>query len=296
MKASFLFLFFTIIVSLAAAQTGRYVEIEGHRGARGLLPENTVPSFIKAVELGVDTIELDVVVSKDNKIVVSHEPWFSHAISLDAKGNAITEAKEKEHNIYKMSYAEAKRYDVGSIGNTGFPEQMKLKVYKPLLSHVFEEVQKHIRTKSLKQVSYNIEIKSNPQGDGTFHPTPPEFAKLVFDEILKYELQNHVIVQSFDVRPLQELRKMPRKLPLALLVSNRDGFSKNIERLGFQPNTYSPHFSLVDEGLVRSVHEKKMKIVPWTVNEVADLERMKTFDLDGIITDYPDRAVKIFRR
>lgn len=277
------------------AQTVRVVEIEGHRGARGLVPENTIPSFLKALEYRVETIELDLAVSADGKLVVSHEPWFSHIISLDKSGNPISEAKEKEHNIFKMKYDDIKLYDVGSIGNKNFPEQQKMKVAKPLLKDVFKSVNEYTKKNKLKPVRFNIEIKSNPEWDGKFSPVPAVFAKLVYDEILKYKLEKQVIVQSFDVRPLQELRKLPVKLPLALLVMNKDGVEKNIEKLGFQPDAYSPHFSLVDEGLVKYCRERSIKIVPWTVNETADLERMKTFDLDGIITDYPDRAVKIFR-
>ena len=103
------------------AQTERVVEIEGHRGARGLAPENTIPSFLKALEYNVETLELDVVVNADGKLVVSHEPWFSHLISLDKNGKPIPEEKEKEHAIYKLKYSEIKLYDVGSIGNKNFP-------------------------------------------------------------------------------------------------------------------------------------------------------------------------------
>jgi glycerophosphoryl diester phosphodiesterase len=277
------------------AQTVKDFDIEGHRGARGLVPENTIPSFLKALEYGVDTLELDVVISKDNKIVISHEPWFSHVISLDKNGNLISEEKEKEYNIYKMNYSEIKQFDVGSLGNKGFPEQQKMKVYKPLLKDVFSEVQKYIRKNKLKQVRYNIEVKSNSAGDDVYHPLPAVFARMVCDEVLTNRMQKNVIIQSFDVRPLQELRKLPVKLPLALLVMNKDGIEKNLEKLGFQPDAYSPHFSLVDEAAVAYCRERSMKIVPWTVNEIADLERMKKFDLDGIITDYPDRAVKVFR-
>ncbi len=277
------------------AQTARVVEIEGHRGARGLLPENTIPSFLKALEFGVETIELDLAVSADGKLVVSHEPWFSHIISLDKDGKPIAADKEKEHNIFLMKYSEIKLYDVGSLGNKGFPEQQKMKVAKPLLKDVFKAVNDYTRKNKLKPVRFNIEIKSNPDWDGKFSPVPAVFAKLVYDEILKHKIEKQVIVQSFDVRPLQELRKLPVQLPLALLVMNKDGIANNIERLGFQPDTYSPHFSLVDEELVKYCRTRNIKIVPWTVNEIADLERMKKFDLDGIITDYPDRAVKIFR-
>ena len=278
------------------AQTAPVIEIEGHRGARGWLPENTIPSFIKALELGADTVELDVVISRDNKIVVSHEPWFSSVISLDKNGKLIPADREKEFNLYKMNYAEIKLYDVGSLGNKNFPEQQKMKVYKPLLKDVFKETQKYVRQNKLKPVKYNIEIKSNPAGDNIFHPTPAVFAKMIYDEVLKHKMQKSVIIQSFDARPLQELRRMNVKLPLALLVSNKDGIEKNLENLGFQPDAYSPHFSLVDAATVRYCRERNIKIVAWTVNEIADLENMKKFDLDGIITDYPDRAIKVFRK
>jgi glycerophosphoryl diester phosphodiesterase len=293
MKKIILFVFLLFSIN-AFAQIKNDFDIEGHRGARGLVPENTIPSFLKALEYGVDTLELDVVISRDNKIVVSHEPWFSHVISLDKNGSTISEEKEKEHNIYKMDYAEIKLYDVGSLGNKGFPEQQKIKVYKPLLRDVFGEVQKYIRKNKLKPVRYNIEIKSNPAGDDVFHPAPAIFARMIYDEVLANKMQKNVIIQLFDARPLQELRKLPVKLPIALLVMNKDSIEKNLEKLGFQPDTYSPHFSLVDEATINYCRTRKMKIVPWTVNEIADLERMKTFDLDGIITDYPDRAVKVF--
>jgi glycerophosphoryl diester phosphodiesterase len=282
-----------LCVGTAFAQT---VSIEGHRGARGYVPENTIPSFIKAVELGADTIELDVVISKDKKVVVSHEPWFSSAISLDPNGQKIAKEKEKDANIFLLNYSEIKKFDVGSIGNAGFPEQKPMKVHKPLLSDVFSALDKFTREKKLPLVRYNIEIKAGEEGDGKFHPEIPEFAALVLKEIDKHKMASRVKVQSFDVRPLQEIRKSDPSIKLALLVGNKDGIEKSIERLGFNPESYSPHFSLVDESVVKYCREKNIKLVPWTVNEIADLERMKQFDPDGIITDYPDRAVKVFRK
>jgi glycerophosphoryl diester phosphodiesterase len=295
MKSTILLFLILSFAINAIPQTVRFVSIEGHRGARGYLPENTIPSFKLAIDQGSDTIELDVVVTKDKKVIVSHEPWFSSVISLDPQGKKIAKESEREHNIYKLTFAETKKYDVGSIGNAGFPEQKPIKVNKPLLTEVFKEIEKYTKAKKISPVRYNVEIKSNPEGDGTFQPPPAEFAALVMADIAKYKLQDRVIIQSFDVRPLQELKKSYPKATLALLVGNPEGPEKNLEKLGFIPDTYSPHFSLVNEALVKFVREKGMKIVPWTINEVADLERMKTFDLDGIITDYPDRAVKVFR-
>ncbi len=280
-------------MSIVAAQAT--VSIEGHRGARGHLPENTVPSFIKAIELGSDTLELDLVISKDKKVVVSHEPWFSHFISTAPSGEAITKENEKQHNIYAMTYRDVKKYDVGSRGNAQFPQQVPMKIYKPLLSEVFVAIDRYTKSKKLPLARYNIEIKSNPAGDGTTHPSPPEFVSLVMAEIVKPQMTDRAQVQSFDVRPLQEIKKRWPNQELAFLVGTKVPIEKSIETLGFKPDSYSPHFSLVDQSVVDYCVANKIKLVPWTVNEIADLEKMKQFKLDGIITDYPDRAVKIFR-
>ncbi len=291
-----LLLFICLSITINVFSQVPVVSIEGHRGARGWMPENTIPSFIKAIELGADTLELDVVISRDNQIVVSHDQWFSSVISLDKNGKPIPADKQKDFNIYKMDYTEVKQFDVGSLGNKDFPDQQKMKVYKPLLKELFKEINKYLKKNNLQTVRYNIEIKSSPQGDNIFHPVPSVFAKMVYDEIIKSRMEKYVIIQSFDVRPLQELKKYPVKLPISFLVSNKDGIEKNLEKLGFQPEIYSPNFLLVDEKTVNYCRQKGIRIVPWTVNEIADLEKMKTFGLDGIITDYPDRAVKVFRK
>lgn len=294
MKKILLLTFLLLAVSVFS-QTKSTFDIEGHRGARGWMPENTIPAFLKGIELGANTMELDLAVSRDNKLVVSHDPFFSSAISLDKNGNPIPANKQTDYKIYTMNYADIKLFDVGSLGNKDFPNQQKIKVYKPLLSDVFKETQDYIRKNHLKPVRYNIEIKSTPQSDNIYHPVPAVFAKMVYDEILADKMEKYVIVQSFDVRALQEMKKFPVKLPLALLVQNKDGVEKNLATLGFQPDIYSPHFSLVDEAAVNACHQKNIKMIPWTVNEMTDLEQMKKLDLDGIITDYPDRAVKVFR-
>lgn len=286
----FTFLIFTINVF------PQKFDIEGHRGTRGWMPENTIPSFLKALDLGVDTLELDVVISQDNQIVVSHDAWFLSAITLDKNGNQIPAAQQTDYKLYKMDYAEIRQFDVGSLGNKDFPEQQKMKVSKPLLKDVFAAVRDYAKAKKIKSYRFNIEIKSALQGDNIFHPIPSVFAKMVYDEIIKSKMEKFVIIQSFDVRPLQELKKYSVKLPISFLVANKDSIEKNIEKLGFQPEIYSPNFSLVDEQTVNYCHEKRINIIPWTVNEIADLERMKTFKINGIISDYPDRAIKVFRK
>lgn len=287
------------ILVLAATLTvsaQRPFTIEGHRGARGYLPENTIPSFKLAIEQGADTIELDVVVTSDRKLVVSHEPWFSSVISLDPDGQRIEPAKQRDNNIYRMTYDEVSRYDVGSLGHRDFPLQQKMKAVKPLLADVFRELRAFAKQKRIKQPRINVEIKTEGErGDNVFHPAPAEFARIVYDDIKRAKMLRDVIVQSFDARVLVELHRIDRKLPIAILVGTKEPVEKTLERLGFTPDTYSPHYSHIDAALVAAVRAKKMKVVPWTVNETTDMEKLKPFDLDGVITDYPDRAVKVFR-
>ena len=295
MKQAISILLFALILAVSTFAQSKFVSIEGHRGTRGHMPENTIPSFTKAIELGADTIELDVVITKDKKVLVSHDPFFSYFISTAPDGTAITKQNERQHLIYAMTYDEVKKYDVGLRGNVQFPEQVPMKVHKPLLSEVFAAVDKYTKSKKLPLVRYNIEIKSDEAGDGKTHPPIPEFVTLVMAEITKYKMSSRAKVQSFDVRPLQEIKKRWPKQELALLVGTKEPIEKSIERLGFKPETFSPHFSLVDQAVVDYCKANKIKLVPWTVNEMADLEKMKLFPIDGIITDFPDRAVKVFR-
>jgi glycerophosphoryl diester phosphodiesterase len=270
-------------------------DIQGHRGARGLMPENSIPGFLKALEIGVNTLELDTVVSMDGKIVVSHDPYFSADISLDRDGKPIPADKQTTYNLFKMNYDEIKLFDVGSLGNKRFPGQQKMKVVKPLLSDVFKETRKYIKEHKLKSVMYNIETKSTPAGDNVFQPAPAVFAKILYDEIVKNKMQKFVTIQSFDVRTLQEFKKFKIKMPLVLLVENKERVEKNIEKLGFQPDVYSPNYLLVDKSLIEYCHSRGIKVIPWTVNETSDMEVLKKLNIDGIISDYPDRAVKVFR-
>lgn len=103
------------------------------------------------------------------------------------------------------------------------------------------------------------------------------------------------MIQLFDVRTLQEFTKFPVRLPLVLLVENRDGVERNVERLGFRPDVYSPNYTLLDERTVAYCHRRDIKVIPWTVNEPSEMEALKKLNTDGIITDYPDRALRIFR-
>ena len=268
-------------------------DLQGHRGCRGLLPENTLPAFLHAVDLGVTTLELDVVITSDKEVLVSHEPFFSHEICLNPNGAEIPESEEKTHNIYTLSLAECQAYDCGSKFVERFPDQQKMKVSKPSLREVFATVEEHVKQKGLPPVRYNIETKSKPEGDDLFHPQPAEFVELLYGVIQEAGTQSQVSLQSFDVRTLQVAQEKELDLTLVLLVENEEGAEANLQALGFTPDVYSPWFKLIGADLPAFCRDKGMQLIPWTVNEEADIHKMLDLGVDGLISDYPDRVLAI---
>ena len=173
----------------------KMVDIQGHRGCRGLLPENSIIAFEKAIELGVHTLELDVVISKDHQVVVSHEPFMNHEIALDLQGNPIPESEEKNYNLYQMTYDSIRLYDCGTKKHPRFPTQQKLKVVKPLLDDVIQMVE----VKTGNKIAYNIEIKRKPSYDGIYAPKVDEFVRLVVEVVQKYNLGDQPNPQKWHV-------------------------------------------------------------------------------------------------
>ena len=289
------FKFLVLALLSALSSSAQYIprfDIQGHRGARGLKPENTIPAFLLALDSGVTTIELDVAITKDKRVVVSHEPWMSASICLDSAGNSYSEKEEKKFNIYKMTYDEVKNFDCGSKGNELFPQQEKLKVSKPLLRDVIVVVENHIKSNASYEVDYNIEIKSSPEGDKKFHPSIEEFADLVYNLVDEYIPLERLVIQSFDFRVLKYWHKKYPEIRLAALIENAKTIDANLEELGFIPSVYSPYFKLLSREKVHYLHQRRMRVVPWTVNEISDMLSLKGMGIDGLITDYPDRARK----
>jgi glycerophosphoryl diester phosphodiesterase len=268
-------------------------DLQGHRGARGLRPENSIPAFLIALDSGVTTIELDVVITKDKQVIVSHEPWLSSEICQHADGTPLDAAKEKTFNLYEMTYEEIASFDCGSKGNQKFPAQAKQQVSKPLLTDVIIAVEKHIRSYTQYEVDYNIEIKSTPSGDNKFHPTPQAFSDLVYQLIDQYLPLERIVIQSFDTRVLKYWHKKYPEIRLAALIENTRSVEANLNALGFKPSVYSPYFKFLSKEKVDYLHAQQIRVIPWTVNEVADMKRMLQLGVDGFITDYPDRAASI---
>jgi len=294
-KTSAMLLLMVTISTYIQAQYIPRFDIQGHRGARGVRPENTIPAFLLALDSGVNTIEMDLAVTKDGQLVLSHEPWLSSEICLDTAGNVIPKKNERKFNIYQMTYAQVSQCDCGTKINAHFPEQLKMKISKPLLRDVLISVEDHIKSFSGYEVDYSIEIKTVPAMDDKFHPKPEKFSDMVYELLDEYVPLDRVVIQSFDFRVLKYWHTKYPDIRLAALVENKKSADENLASLGFIPSVYSPYFSLLSNDVVSALHAKKIRVIPWTVNEEKDMLVLKGMGVDGFITDYPDRAAK-FRR
>ena len=265
-------------------------DTQGHRGCRGLMPENTIPAMINALDLGVTTLEMDAVITKDNKVVMSHEPFFNHEITSKPDGSYVTESEEKSLNIFLMTYDEVKKYDVGIKPHPRFPKQKKMNVVKPLLSDLLDSVQNYVASHKRPLPYFNIETKTTPATDNVYHPEPAKFVETLMSVIKEKRIQERVIIQSFDLRTLQYLHDKYPSVKTAMLIEDYDkrGLKDQLKALGFLPTIYSPEYSLVTEDLVKSCHGQKIKVIPWTVNDKVTMDKLKALGVDGIISDYPD--------
>ena len=280
----------TVIASSPPAGGDGGFDKQGHRGCRGLMPENTIPAMLNALSLGVTTLEMDVVITKDKKVILSHEQWFGREITTKPDGTYMGEREERKFNIYWMTYEQTKTFDVGMKQHPRFPQQQKMKVTKPLLSDLIDSVNKDIMTRKRPFPYYNIETKTNPEFDGVFHPKPEEFVELLMAVIKEKGIEDQVIIQSFDFRTLQYLHKHYPSIKTAMLIEDFDKrtLGEQVKDLGFIPTIYSPAYQLVNEALIKKCHQQHIKVIPWTVNDKATIDSLKKMGVDGLISDYPN--------
>lgn len=273
---------------IAIQSQAQKFDLQGQRGARGLMPENTIPGMIKALEFGVNTLVMNAVISKDKQVVLSQEPYFNAEISLRPDGKPISLKDQKKYNIYKMNYEELKQFDVGSKIHNRFPGQQKFKAYKPLLGETLDSVEAYVKMNRLSKPNYSIETKLIPKGDGEFQPEPGEFVELIMEVIKSKKLEKRVTIQSFDIRTLQYLHEHYPKIKTGLLIDEKENFENNIQELGFNPTVYSPYSVLVGKSLVDRCHEAGIKIIPWTINSTKEMKYLIGLGVDGVVTDYPN--------
>jgi glycerophosphoryl diester phosphodiesterase len=271
-------------------QTAKW-DKQGHRGCRGLMPENTIPAMLKALEFGVTTLEMDVIITKDGQVILSHEPFFNHEITTQPDGSYVAEKEERSFNMYKMTYEEVKTFDVGMKPHPRFQQQQKIKAIKPRLADLFDSINTYMMaSRRTSMPLYNIETKCLPATDNTYHPEPGPFVELLMKVIMEKGMGKYVTIQSFDFRSLQYLHQHYPDMQTAMLVEDDDKtpFEEQLKKLGFTASIYSPHYSLVTTTLVKQCHAKNMRLIPWTVNDKIEIERLKDMGADGVISDYPN--------
>lgn len=256
---------------MLVSHTSLAFDWQGHRGARGIYPENTIGSMQEALKWPITTLELDVVISKDHKVVVSHEPWFNQEMCQAPEGN-----------LYQLDYEQIQKVDCGSKLHPRFPHQSKVSVGKPLLGKLLEEV-------NSKKVFFNVEIKSTIEDEKKgYQPDIQTFTDLVMKELLAHLPAARIIIQSFDWRVLKYMKEKYPSIKLSALSEQGHTPENVIKSLGFTPEIYSPDYKTLTTSEVEKFHATKMKVIPWTINSVKDMQAVKAMGVDGIITDYPN--------
>jgi glycerophosphoryl diester phosphodiesterase len=296
-RATTIHLIILVIVMLASCSTTKYamtktdtINYQAHRGGRGLMPENTIPAMLSVMDNNkVTTLEMDLAITKDKQVVVSHDPVLNPIITTKPDGTFIKASAISENVIYQMNYEQLQKFDVGLKFHPGFPQQKKLSVAIPTLSDLIDSVEiKGVQIE--RKMLYNIEIKSVEGKDIMEHPAPDEFVDLVVNLIKQKNIINRTTIQSFDIRPLKVLHQKYPRIQLAYLVEgkNTGDVKMKLDLLGFTPTIYSPENKYVTKETVDYCHAHKMKIIPWTVNTKKDIDALIALGVDGLITDYPN--------
>ena len=286
-------------------------DAQGHRGARGLAPENTLTAFAKALDIGVSTLELDVGVTQDGVVVISHDRYLNADITRDSHGVFVA---ERGPTLASLTLAELQHYDVGrqnpaSNYAKSFPQQQGADAERiPTLASLFALV----RRRGATDVRFNIETKLSPNAaSDTLAPEP--FVRALIAEIRQAGLANRATIQSFDWRTLRIAeREAPEIMTVHLTNQQGTGDTVQIGKPGASPwlagfdvddyagsvpklvkaaggTVWSPNFKDVTQAMVQEAQSIGLKIVPWTVNDEPDLARLLDWRVDGLITDYPDR-------
>ena len=297
----------------AATASATAFDLQGHRGARGLAPENTLAAFRRALEIGVTTLEIDVAITRDDIPVISHNAELNPDLVRDDRGNWLTGPGPA---IRTLSLDELKRYDVGRANPStrhaqDFPEQKAAEGERvPTLAELLALVRL-----SDRRVRLNIETKLAPNDANTADPTT--FVRTIVDVLNDARMIDRVTIQSFDWRTLIEARRVVPHIATSCLTIESgnmntmtpadDGPSPWHAGLrvaahgGSVPalvkaagcGTWSMYWPNLTSALVSEAHAMGLEVLPWTVNDPADMARLIDMGVDGIITDYPDRLRRV---
>jgi glycerophosphoryl diester phosphodiesterase len=268
-----------LVSGLMPMSASAKILVHGHRGARAMRPENTIPAFEYAIQTGVDVLEMDVAVTKDNVLVVSHDPHINPTICTGPHPGIA---------IHEITLAELRRYDCGALKNPSFPKQQPVPGTRiPTLDEV-------LNLASHGNIQFNIETKSFPN-EPQLTPPPDVFAKLLLDEIRKHKLEPRVIVQSFDFRTLRAMKRLAPEIRLAALWEGDPHPFVQIANEG-DAAIISPLFTLVTPEQVQAAHAAKLQVVPWTANKPEDWQKLIDANVDAIISDDPAALIDYLKQ
>jgi glycerophosphoryl diester phosphodiesterase len=281
-----------LLLAVSCGRADRF-DKQAHRGGRGLMPENTIASEENAINYDC-TMEMDLQMSRDGKIVVSHDAYFNSAFCLTPQGDTMSRAGGMSRLIYNMPYDSVARYDVGMKPYPALPRQKKTHAVKPLLSVLIDSVEAYGNRRHHVD-HYNIEIKSNPKWDGIHYPSLGAYVDSAMAVIERKGIASRTMIQSFDVRALRMVHRKYPSMEISYLVDAKDkkDVQGYIDDLGFKPDVFSPEFSLVTADRVKAFHKSNILVIPWTPDKLEDMQRLKNMGVDGMITDYPDLYQKL---
>ncbi len=304
-----------VIVATAAvwAQPAAAFDLQGHRGARGLAPENTLPAFERALALGVSTLELDVGLSADGVVVIAHDPYLNPLFTRDATGQWLPAGRGPL--IRSLSLAQLQAYDVGRI-QPGTPYAGTFASQQPLdgtriptLAALFERV----KLLGATGVRFNIETKLNPEQPADT-ASPEQMTEALLKVVRDAGMLGRVSIQSFDWRTLQIVQRLEPAIPtvyLSIQSANSNNLSSGAWTAGFKiaehasvpamvkaagGAVWAPNGGALTQALVQQAQALGLKVIPWTINQAADMERLIAWGVDGLITDYPDRLRDVMRQ
>ena len=288
------FLILTLLLTaLSACDKKPIIDVQAHRGGAGLMPENTISAMRNALDLDVNTLEFDLQLSKDGKVVVSHDNYFHPRYATRPDGTLIQEDDPKEY-LYTMPYDSIVKYDVGLRFVDRWPTQKKVAEVKPLASELIDFAESYAK----KPVNYNIEIKSWPgEGEGTLWPEYHVFCDTCIPLLLSKNLDYRLVVQCFDTRALNYMHEKWPDLILSYLTEDYDGgdIEQLLKNLTFTPQWWSPESSVVTKENVDWCHAHGIGVVPWTVDDPAEMKRLVECGVEAIISNYPDILIETVR-
>jgi glycerophosphoryl diester phosphodiesterase len=258
-------------LAVVSSQAAPRILVHGHRGARAMYPENTIPAFEYAIKAGADVLEMDLAVTKDGVLVISHDPHLNPEICRGPQPNAL---------IRSLTLQQVRQYDCGVLKNPRFAKQQPVPGTRiPTLDEV-------LGLSSQGAFEYNIETKSFPEHPD-YTPAPEVFAKLMLDEIRKHKLEARAIVQSFDFRTLKAMKALAPEIRLSALYEGKPRDFAEIARDAGGAQIISPDFQLVTRDQVKAAHATKVQVVPWTANTPTDWDKLIDAGVDAIISDDP---------